>query len=177
MKEEMKSTSACAWSSILDYLACCPHTSLRPEIIIIIIAFQQVSNVVWVHWIQKKTPLVFCYYYYLGQVKKERTSAWDIKIIMTYPWAHDSIENDPSFFFSIEQRWWHQWNAKYRRKCIQSWMRQAIEIEKEKKKVINLCVCMCLWERERMVTINGRFYMSREDLNLSLSKVEHNLSR
>jgi hypothetical protein len=176
MKEEMESTSACAWSSLLDYLACCPHTSLRPETIIIIV-FQQVSNVVWVHWIQKKNSscLLLLLLSWSSEEREDISmrykNNYDLPLSTRLNWEW------PFFFFSIEQRWWHQWNAKYRRKCIQSWMRQAIEIEKEKKKVINLCACMCLWERERMVTINGRFYMSREDLNLSLSKVEHNLSR
>jgi hypothetical protein len=79
-EEEIESTSARAWSSILDYLACCPHryihiTSTGNHHHRFSTSVQCRLSTVDT---KRNDPLVFCYYFYLGQVKKkERTSAWD----------------------------------------------------------------------------------------------------
>jgi len=156
---------------LTTWLSCMStYTSFRPEMII----FQQVSNVVWGHWIKKRwdSLLLFLILIITLSWSSWETSTWDI-IIITYPWGERLTQFKwewPfffffSYFFSIEQWWWHQWNAKsitgysFNRK----WDRTRRERERErgrKKKVINLSVCIYIyiriWWRLMVVFIDWR---------------------
>jgi hypothetical protein len=113
-------------------------TSFRPEIIIIV--FQQVSNVVWVEWGWKKNPLVFIFIL----VK------WRDIIIITYPWGEHSFKWEWPFFFFFNWAIAMATGNSFNRE----WDRREGKEKKGYQSIYNMY----------MVTINSLFYMSIEEI-------------